>query len=103
MVELWKQGRWIEVLNAPQHPYTQLLIQAIPRPDPTKRWQAPLDRQRDEMGRSGGGSGKEVVPFSLVAPLRMERCREAVPPLYETAAGTRAAGYLYEQERAPLG
>ena len=95
-------GAMDRVLNAPQHPYTQLLIQAIPRPDPTKRWQAPLDRQRDEMGEAveeaeGGCS------FFARCPLRMERCREAVPPLYETAAGTRAACYLYEQERAPLG
>ena len=91
-------GALEQVLNAPQHPYTQLLIQAIPRPDPTQRWQAPLDWQRDETA-SGGANMDGGCAFFPRCPQRMERCREAVPPLYATDVDTRAACYLYEPGR----
>ena len=95
-------GAMERVLNAPQHPYTQLLIQAIPRPDPAKRWEAPLDWQRDELGE-GVDDAEGGCSFFARCPLRMERCREAIPPLYLTTASTRAACYLYEHEPAPKG
>ena len=91
-------GALEQVLNAPQHPYTQLLIQAIPRPDPTQRWQKPLDWQRDETA-SGGDNMDGGCAFFPRCPQRMERCREAVPPLYATDVDTRAACYLYEHGR----
>ena len=91
-------GPMEQVLNAPQHPYTQLLIQAIPRPDPAQRWQAPLDWQRDELIATAAGA-PDGCSFYPRCPLRMERCREAVPPLYTSAVDTRAACYLYEPGR----
>ncbi|MCY4023244.1 MAG: ABC transporter ATP-binding protein [Anaerolineaceae bacterium] len=90
-------GSMDHVLDAPQHPYTQLLIQAIPQPDPTKRWQAPLDWQRGEAAAEtaemDGG-----CPFYSRCPQRMDRCLAAVPPLYATPANTQAACYLHEPE-----
>ena len=95
-------GTMDRVLNAPQHPYTRLLIQSIPRPDPAQRWQAALDWQRDESSSSGENEAGGCS-FYARCPLRMERCREASPPLYDTAVDTRAACYLYEPERGPAG
>ena len=93
-------GAMDQVLDDPQHPYTQLLIQAIPRPDPEQRWQAPLDWQREalegDMVEVEGGCS-----FYARCPFRMDRCLEAVPPLLATPAGTRAACYLYEGEGVP--
>ncbi len=100
------QGRIVEagamdqVLNAPQHPYTQLLIQAIPRPDPAQRWQAPLDWQRDESAATADSAAGGCAFFPR-CPLRMERCQAAVPPLYQTTVDTRAACFLHEPESAP--
>ena len=91
-------GAMEQVLNAPQHPYTQLLIQAIPRPDPAQRWQAPLDWQRDELIATAADA-EGGCSFYPRCPLRMDRCREAVPPLYASAVDTRAACYLYESGR----
>ena len=86
-----------QVLDDPQHPYTQLLIQAIPRPDPSQRWQAPLDWQREALeGDTADTEGG--CSFYARCPFRMDRCLEAVPPLLATPAGTRAACYLYEGE-----
>ncbi|MDD9955151.1 MAG: ABC transporter ATP-binding protein [Anaerolineaceae bacterium] len=84
-------GSMDQVLDSPQHPYTQLLIQAIPQADPTKRWLAPLDRQHGEAADADGG-----CPFYQRCPQRMERCLAAVPPLYATPADTRAACFLHE-------
>ena len=43
------RGRVVEVGDAssvirhPQHPYTQLLVSSIPRPDPDRRWQGTVE------------------------------------------------------------
>ena len=89
-----------QVLDDPQHPYTQLLIQAIPRPDPSQRWQAPLNWQREALeGDTADAEGG--CSFYARCPFRMDRCLEAVPPLLATPAETRAACYLYEGEGVP--
>ena len=93
-------GAMDQVLDAPQHPYTQLLIEAIPRPDPAQRWQATLDWRRDEAA-TGGDDAAGGCPFYARCPVRMERCRAAVPPLYLTEVDTLAACYLHET--APAG
>ena len=92
-------GAMDQVLDSPQHPYTQLLIQAIPQPDPTKRWQAPLDWQRGEAAAETADADRGC-PFYSRCPQRMERCLAAVPPLYATAADTRAACFLHEPASA---
>ena len=93
-------GAMDNVLDEPRHPYTQLLIQAIPRPDPTKRWQVPLDWQREAL-EEDTTEAEGGCSFYARCPFRMDRCREAVPPLMETTAGTRAACYLYEEDHKP--
>lgn len=93
-------GAMDRVLDEPQHPYTQLLIQAIPRPDPAQRWQVPLDWQREGLEESTGET-ETGCAFYARCPFRMDRCLEAVPPLLDTTAGTRAACYLYEGEGVP--
>ena len=72
-------GALEQVLNAPQHPYTQLLIQAIPRPDPTQRWQAPLDWQRDETAAGGDNmdGGCAFLPALSAAHGSLSRSRAA--------------------------
>lgn len=44
--EVVEQGNAQEVINNPQHEYTQLLIQSIPIPDPDARWQDRLQIER---------------------------------------------------------
>ena len=94
--QIVEAGPMERVLDEPQHPYTQLLIQAIPRPDPKQRWQAPLAGP-DEDDADVGAAEERGCSFYGRCPFRMERCREAPPPLYETTTGVRAACYLYDE------
>ena len=80
------------VIKAPQHPYTQLLIDSIPLPNPKLHW-----GQRDIKPRQG-----EPVPaanscrFADRCPQVMERCRNQAPPLYQSDARRVVACYLYD-------
>ena len=77
------------VIQRPLHPYTQALIQAIPRMD------GPLPaRQAGRSGKSGGAgpagqpndSGVPVhsgCPYGPRCPRRTEQCLEELPPLRE--------------------
>lgn len=95
-----EMGAMDRVLDDPQHPYTQLLIQAIPRPDPAQRWQVPLDWQRDDTNGEVGNM-ESGCAFYARCPQRMDRCLASVPTLYQTPAETRAACFLHEEETAP--
>ncbi len=79
------------VVTRPGHPYTQALIQAVPRPD-TDQSRAPLP--------ISGGLGDPVSPPSGCrlrdrCPHAFARCAAEVPPLLEIAPGHRAACHLH--------
>jgi len=67
----------------PLHPYTRVLLAAIPVPDPEVKGQldAPPDEIACAMGPSTG------CPFYPRCPAGDERCRAAVPDLREVAPG----------------
>jgi oligopeptide/dipeptide ABC transporter ATP-binding protein len=75
------------VVKAPQHPYTQLLISAIPRAHAARDWLA-----NDE--------GRQAVPavaasmgccFADRCPLAGPDCLDAPPTLYRTEPGRAVA------------
>jgi peptide/nickel transport system ATP-binding protein len=67
--------------SAPQHPYTQALLEAVPIPDPA------LERERARRPLHGEIPSPLNPPSGCVfhtrCPLADERCRAAVPPLRE--------------------
>jgi oligopeptide/dipeptide ABC transporter ATP-binding protein len=79
------------VLKHPKHPYVQLLIDSVPVPDPRQRWEGRITLPVG--GETQTAAGCLYAPR---CPHRMDKCTEAAPDLYETAAGQRAACYLYE-------
>ncbi|PJG57327.1 ABC transporter ATP-binding protein, partial [Aeromonas cavernicola] len=86
-------GEVDEILHHPQHPYTQLLISAVP--DPEKSIHAELE---------GGRKGEIPLwtpescgcPFAGRCNQAMPRCKEALPPITKLADNHFVRCYLYE-------
>jgi len=84
------------IFAAPQHPYTEALLEAVPVPDPTVR------KQRRVLG---GDVPSPIDPpsgcrFHTRCPYVMERCRREEPPLQELSAGQWVACHLREPAKA---
>jgi len=85
------------VVKEPQHPYTRLLVNSIPLPDPDLAWSeqpapSPMARQAlDDVG----------CKFAARCPHAFAPCLERAPSLYWTDPHRAAACYLY-QEHATL-
>jgi oligopeptide/dipeptide ABC transporter ATP-binding protein len=84
------------VIKAPQHPYTQLLIDSIPLPNPKLHW-----GQREMQARQNSDQlAAESCRFADRCPQVMEICRQQMPPFYQTDARRVVACYLYD--KAPV-
>ncbi|MEZ4865122.1 MAG: ABC transporter ATP-binding protein [Caldilineaceae bacterium] len=80
------------VIKEPQHPYTQLLIDSIPLPNPKVHW-----GQREIQPRqSNNHTAQHGCTFADRCPQVMARCRTQTPPLYQTNSQRVVACYLYE-------
>ncbi len=92
------RGRVVEVGEAstviqnPQHPYTQLLVSSIPRPDPERRWEGTVEIPLQELSPSGDRAG---CLFRHRCPHRMAECEER-PGDYAGVYGQTVACYLYK-------
>jgi len=82
------------VVKEPEHPYTRLLINSIPQPDPEHTWGLKEDILD---ATSNGGTGRHGCLFADRCPSVMPMCREQTPPLYQTAEHRATACYLYRE------
>jgi peptide/nickel transport system ATP-binding protein len=92
-----EKGDTPKVIENPRHPYVQLLINSIPVPDPAVKWDTSLKLPSEEEMRASAKSGCRFYPR---CPHRMDRCLDALPPLYDIEAEHQAACYLYDQSVA---
>jgi peptide/nickel transport system ATP-binding protein len=79
------------LLDAPAHPYTQLLVAAVPT----------ANAAMTPSVTSGGGAPKTAVPasgcpFADRCPGVMNRCREELPAAREVTPGHTVSCHLYE-------
>jgi peptide/nickel transport system ATP-binding protein len=79
------------VVKQPTHPYTQLLIDSIPLPDPENQWQD--EAPPSEIGRQAVNT--VGCKFAPRCPHAFEPCVKAPPPLYQVQPQQVAACYLY--------
>lgn len=78
------------VIKQPKHPYTQLLVNSIPRPDPEKLWgEIPARGDADHNGVTIG------CKFAERCPHVMDMCRTQPPPLYQVDSYRVACCFLY--------
>jgi peptide/nickel transport system ATP-binding protein len=92
-----ERGPTASVIEHPRHPYVQLLLGSIPVPDPTQRWQTDVHLPTEDVHSADGLEG---CLFYARCIDRMNRCRHAVPPLYQLAGHHEheCACFLCEQD-----
>ena len=80
-----------EVLMNPKHPYTQMLKESIPEPDPKKKWSERIsikELETEEYMRKG-------CKFAGRCPFVMEKCKNNMPPELQ-AENRMVRCWLYE-------
>lgn len=113
------------VVRDPKHPYTQLLIQSVPQPDPSRAWGAVEPRAEvadiptngstvtveveglvpaavavSATAKARGGHLLTGCPFADRCPHVMQICHEKPPPLYRLGEGQVATCFLYRDQPA---
>jgi len=83
-----------QLIQNPKHPYTQLLLSAVPDPDRGLRT-AEVEIKGEVPSLTALGMG---CPFAPRCPQVMERCREAMPPVTAYSDGSWVRCTLYEQD-----
>lgn len=91
-------GNVEKVIKDPLHPYTKLLVNSIPLPDPDIRWGTTTDVNvtpvlAGAMTESGHG-----CKFANRCPFAMAECHQQHPPLYRTNDDRAVACFLYKKE-----
>ncbi|MFF1877091.1 ABC transporter ATP-binding protein [Leifsonia sp. NPDC058230] len=99
------RGRVVEegpadiVCERPQHPYTRMLLEAVPVPDPEDQSRRREDR-RERLGagstvaRASGGATDTGCPFVARCAFATQICKEVMPPMKpiaETDGAVQAA------------
>ena len=82
------------VINDPKHPYTRLLVQSIPMPDPNRRW-ADM-RGANDPPFTGIDVTPAMCPFVNRCPDAISSCVEEVPSTYALDEHRISKCFLYE-------
>jgi peptide/nickel transport system ATP-binding protein len=88
-------GNTAAVIERPKHPYVQLLIESIPEPDPTLKWEMEIPEPEGADLRGDLHSGCRFYPRCR---FRMNRCTISQPGLFSVDGSTvhQAACFLYD-------
>ena len=83
------------VIRDPQHPYTQLLVESIPKMRAARDWE-----QTDDEGISRSDEVRESAgcKFAERCPAVMEKCWIQKPPLFQVDPERAARCFLYEDK-----
>ncbi len=91
-------GNAVDVISDPRHPYVQLLVDSVPKPDPNTRWRGEVELPAEEEFRTAAAKGCRFYPR---CPHRMDRCLGELPPLFLVAdSGHRSSCFLHEADLA---
>ncbi len=76
------------LVQNPLHPYTRLLIDSVPWPDPDRRWG---QVEREVRNGDAAITMPQGCKFAGRCPFVMPRCRAASPPLFQLSSARSAA------------
>lgn len=93
-----EEGPTEELIRRPRHPYTYLLLEAIPVPDPRVAGQRSLQVNTAEV--EGAPSGRGCI-FVNRCPFAEDKCRKERPPLQPDQIGRRVACHFPERVPEP--
>jgi peptide/nickel transport system ATP-binding protein len=85
-------GTMQEVIQDPHHPYTQLLVDSVPQPDPKIPWGS----QTFAGLASEAGTVLNGCKFADRCPKVMDICHRQTPPLFQSRPHTVASCFLYQ-------
>jgi peptide/nickel transport system ATP-binding protein len=88
--QVMEAGDVEKVIRDPKHPYTKLLVNSIPWPDPNLLWGVAAEENKLLRSENKG------CKFANRCPHMFEPCTKAVPQLYRTGPGQAAACYLFQ-------
>lgn len=91
-----EKGNVTALIQNPQHPYTRLLVDSIPIPNPNLKWQSRIELPPEQ---ELGGSRGQGCKFADRCPYVMDRCWQSRPPLIQVADDQHAACFLYAADR----
>ncbi|MEZ4675602.1 MAG: ABC transporter ATP-binding protein [Caldilineaceae bacterium] len=86
-------GRAEQIVKQPQHPYTQLLVGSIPRPDPDKLW----PEEPTPSTAAANAKAEQGCLFAARCPHTFAPCLEKAPPFFRMAERQAATCYLYQE------
>lgn len=89
-----EEGTALDVIGSPCHPYTQLLMNSIPRPDPDLGWHG------ESIGDEARGplADRSACVFIDRCPTRIDACHRQ--PRQRRVGGSRVACHLFESSDA---
>jgi peptide/nickel transport system ATP-binding protein len=90
-----EHGDVARVIEHPRHPYTKLLVESVPIPDPAAGWGENVELPPEDEVRQQTRGG---CRFARRCPHVMDICRENPPPLYEVGPNQYASCFLYRDQ-----
>ncbi len=88
-----EEGPKEDVIREPCHPYTKLLMESMPVPDPRARWREKIDLATIESFKKLK-TEKGCIYFARCS-YAMEKCKDEMPPLSEVSPGRKVACFLF--------
>jgi len=88
-----ERGVTSRIIENPQHPYVQQLIDSIPVPDPKVKWDLDITLPSEEVMRMTNRVGCRFYPR---CPKRMDICASTFPKMVKTEEGHEVACHLYQ-------
>ena len=92
--QIVEMGSMDTVVHDPKHPYSQVLIESVPPPNPRNRWKEEADLHSGELRRSA--DLYEGCIYRSRCPFAMDRCQTNTPPMIRVGEDHQVACFLYE-------